>query len=615
MEPCGDQYKTMKIPFPKNDKKYSQINRSNILGNIWSSSNLDLQTNLGAIRVSPRLKLNTSTNEAPTLGLPVAYKFFDNAMFAICGTRVFVVIGTGGPSDGAFSEDASANAQTDYSADESDMQIFGGVLTTTTTDAVMTKDTAVGAWTSRAVVNPGGPHMLNYFKKFDRMYFTELFSQVRSMSTTYVVATPGSDYAIQLGSSASNIITCLKSTSQNMWIGTLNADQKGGRGRLFQWDGISQQVTAEYFTDNSMGVVAMVVDPVNDVPYVMDTNGVLSVFNGAGLTEVARLPFGQGTYMPWGAADPDNAERFIHPNGMFFTKNGTIRMLINNRANVSTNGTIENIPSGIWEWSRETGLVHMEPFTYTQSDTGTTITDFGQNQVEQVGALESMQVPSSLSVGQGTMLAGAKYYTNATSTFFGIFFDNSKDDIQKKGYLVSTWFESSEIASAWDDIWMSYRQFLNSTDNIVPKYRITEADSTFGTITWVDTTHFTILNSAVNVSNYWTSGTGGEVEILRGTGSGACVHITNAVNTAGTWTVTIDDAVTGVTTGTAVARFQNWIKLFPREPLSQVSSWNQWSVNTDSTPRVQFKICFTLTGPDEFYKAIITSNEDITTKQ
>jgi hypothetical protein len=397
-----------------------------------------------------------------------------------------------------------------------------------------------------------------------------------------------------------------------MWLGTINLDQRGGHGRLYQWDGVSQQVTAEYFTDNAMGVAAMVIDTVNDVPYIMDTNGVLSVFNGAGLTEVARLPFGEGHFMPYGP-DIDNSERFIHPNGMFFTKNGTILMLINNRAHISTNATIENLPSGIWEWSKETGLVHRQSFTYTEGNTGTEITDFGQNQVAAVGALGTMQIPTNSDSGQGVLLAGAEYYTDATSTLFGIFYDNSRNDVQKKGYLVSTWFESEEIASGWDTWWMSYRQFLDSTDNIVVKYRNIEEAPVQAAITWVNTTSFTVLNSAVDVSDYWTSGTGGEVEILRGTGGGACVHITNAVNNAGTWTVTIDEVVTGVTTGTAVARFQKWIKLFPTESLATPHNWAQFAIDTNSEPRIQVKMCFTYTGNGEFYKAVLTSNEDIKT--
>jgi len=162
--------------------------------------------------------------------------------------------------------------------------------------------------------------------------------------------------------------------------------------------------------------------------------------------------------------------------------------------------------------------------------------------------------------------------------------------------------------------WLSYRKFHVASANFTLKYRVTEEAPVEGTITWVNTTSFTVLNSAVDVSQYWTSGVGGEVEIVRGTGGGSCVHITNAVNVAGTWTVTIDEVVTGVTNGTAIGRFQKWIKVFPAESLASPKNWAQFAIGTDSTPRIQVKGCFTLTGKGEFYKAILTSNEDIKTQ-
>ncbi len=158
---------------------------------------------------------------------------------------------------------------------------------------------------------------------------------------------------------------------------------------------------------------------------------------------------------------------------------------------------------------------------------------------------------------------------------------------------------------------MSYRQFLDASDNIVLKYRSTEETPVQGTITWVNTTSFTVANSVCDVSQYWTSGVGGEVEILQGVGSGLCAHITNAVLAGGTWTVTIDETATGATTTTAIARFQKWIKIFPVESLTSPRNWAQFAIGTDSTPRIQVKMCFTYTGQGEFYKAILTSNEDI----
>src|SRR3990167_7507089 len=45
--------------FPPTDKEYTylQVNRGDDIGSIWSSMNLDLQSNLGQLRLAPRLIL------------------------------------------------------------------------------------------------------------------------------------------------------------------------------------------------------------------------------------------------------------------------------------------------------------------------------------------------------------------------------------------------------------------------------------------------------------------------------------------------------------------------------------------------------------------------------
>lgn len=224
-------------------------------------------------------------------------------------------------------------------------------------------------------------------------------------------------------------------------------------------------------------------------------------------------------------------------------------------------------------------------------------------------------IPSDASGRNGTLLVGATVYTDASTTTSVISIDDSNNTIQKRGYMVTDWFESSGIASAWDVFWMTYRKFLHAEDTITVKYRTTEEAPVEAAITWVNSTTFTVLNSAVVVSDYWTGGagtTGGEVEITRGDGGGAPAHITSAVNNAGTWTVVLDEAINNSGgTNTATARFQKWTKIFPAESLATPHNWGQFAIGSDTEPRVQLKMCFTFVGNDEFYKGIITSNEDI----
>lgn len=608
----------MSYIFPSgSNKTYLQNNRSNVfpIGNLWSTFNIDLQSNIGVLRISPRLKLNYSSVDANQFGIPVAIKFFDGKIFALCDTYIFKNSGTpDNTSWVADGSDSTGSQDGNFEADASDMETFNDTLCATTKTGLYSKaytGTGAGAWTSRDSLTTGQNHVVCYFKKFDRLYYTNGVDNVLSIGTDWATADPGADYAISLTTQPPQYqINCLRSNSNYVWIGSVNAYNNGGPGKISQWDGISAQVTAEYNLNNAQGCMAIAIDPRSDTPFVMDSNGVLSSFNGSGFTEVGRLPF-PFSRLPYNIADTDN-EKFIHPNGMYFTKNGTLRCLINNRTTSSSINVAENMPSGVWEWSEKTGFVHVSSASYNPP-ASSVITDYGQNRVSRVGALVPMNVPNTSNV-DGTYMAGLQIYTNASDTLTGIFYDNSKDDVRKKGYFVTDWIESREIADSWDSWKVSFRKFLNANDNIVFKYRVEEEDPVVGTITWVDTTHFTVADSVCVVSNYWTSGTGGEVEILRGTGSGSCVHITNAVLAGGTWTVTVDEAVTGVTTGTATARFQKWIKLFPAENLNSYSTWAQYEIGTDSTPRIQIKGCLTYTGIGEFYKGILTSNEDIKSK-
>jgi len=589
----------MKNYFPQKDKQYLQTNRSNILGNLWSSLNLDLESNLGAMRLGTRLKLNTSTADDADLGCPVAFKRFSTKIWAICGTRIFT---NGGEPQMTFTEDASTGAVTDYSSDYSDLEIFNGLLWSSTTDELLSCNG--GTWTSRDTLTASTIHVMTYFKKFNRLYYSDDIYTIRSIDTSNVVASSG-DYFINLLGNSTLVITCLKTTSDYIWIGCKGNTIAGGlQGYVLKWDGISAQVTDSYKIDGAQGVNSMVIR--NNVPYIMDSRGILLKYTGSSFEEVGRLPATENLIN----FVNDKNDRFIHPNGLITTKNVTILALVNNEYENNAGSIAENLPSGVWEWSEDKGFIHKHPFTYN-SVANSTITDYGQNRISRVGAIADMNISSTTSGYNGTMMMGATIFTNATDSVSAIFINDSNNTVQKKSYFVTTWFESNEVADAWDALSASFKTLATSGDNIVFKYRTTEISPVEATITWINTTSFTVLNSACDVSNYWTSGTGGEVEIIQGTGSASCAHITNAVNNAGTWTVTLDETITGVTTGTAKARFQKWIKLFPKDTLTTISTYLQTEIGTDSTPRIQIKGCLTYTGDGEFYKAIINSNEDI----
>jgi hypothetical protein len=400
----------------------------------------------------------------------------------------------------------------------------------------------------------------------------------------------------------------MKAVSDGIWIGVV--DYTGGPGYVYKWDGTSTQVNKSYKLE-AQGALSCVIK--NDIPYIIDSNGNLLQFNGGTFVKLDGLNR-YNKKMLYNALGTNNS-RFIHPNGMAIV-NGKINMLIDGRnydsSTASSDTLLEVIPSGIYEYDPEKGLVHK----HSVSTNGVgDIIDYGAAKVSGVGALAEWNTPSTASGRNGTLICGANYYLDATTTKAGIFYDDSNDTLQKAGSFITTKYSSTDsrgfptVQNIWNSISTSYRKLLTSTDKIIVKYRVFQSEPVEATITWASTTSFTVLNSAVVVSNYWSSGTGGEVEIVSGIGAGKCSHITNAVNVAGTWTVTVDETYMSAS-GTAKARFQLWKKL---QTITYNNAQEAGVTFEDTTIGIasnwiQFKVFMLFTGRDELEQILVQNN-------
>lgn len=590
------------IKIPGESKKWNQQNRSDLLGNLWSTWNVDLQSNVGAVKISPRLKLSTSTTDDADLGVPVAFKYFNSRIWALCGTNIF---SNGGGVDDTFTDDVgvSSGAQNDHSADESDMEVFNGTLCATTTDSLWSSDGST--WTSRDTLNTGSAHLMTYFKKFDRLYYTNQADNVISINGSWSTADPGADYAISLSTSTNSYtITSIKASANRIWIGVVDLNDLSAPGKILEWDGFSADVINEHKLNN-YGCMAIAINPRNGSPYAIDGSGVVYSYSGNGFTEVARLPLNEN--VAYNPADSDN-ERFIHPNGFVFGKNGTLLMLVNNRPNVSASVAVkERFPSGVWEFSETNGLSHRYSFSYNPVGSST-ITDYGQNRVSRVGALAIFDLQRNSTTEDGSLLAGATFYTDASSTSSGIFIDNSLNTIRKNGYFVTQKIFSPNVSENWEKFYLRFKRFLSSNDRITIKWRTFDLAPTEATITWTALNQFT---TTTDVSAYYdsTNSIGYEVEVLQGKGSGKCAQITAISENAGTYTVTVDEDFTGVSAaGTSKARFQKWIKgkVEDRQgadlldvTLKEKSNW------------IQFKVVMDSTGDNEIYDIILEHSKHI----
>lgn len=573
-------------------KTINQNNRSKILGYLWSSFNIDLQSEVADIKVSPRLRINTSG--VSNQGRMVAARAFDQRVFAVCGTRVFKnsaqnLIAT-------FSEDASTDVQTDLSATQSDMEIFNGELFVSTIDALYSKTAnslGTGAWNSRGLlVASTAIHKLCYFQKFNRLYVLDGDNLIKSVSVTngsFNALTITGDYTLSLNNNYGIFYTMAADTN-DIWIGTLNTVPSNtlpvmeGAG-ILRWDGISSSVYQ--YKVRAGAVLAICRNPVDGLMYAVDSNAALLKFNGSGFQEIDRLPINKKNLKN---AVTNGYGNFIHPNGMSFTRDGTLKILINNLVGDNDATIIENLASGIWEWDPKRGFVHTNTASL-MTLASSTLTDHAQNRVSAVGALYEPNIYSESSDGKPTLICGIDYYSDASTAVSGIFVDDPLNSVQKYGYIVTPWIFSQGLKDTWKKVWLKIRQLLDSGDRVVLKYRTTETSPTEISITWVNTTSFT---TATNVSAL----VGYEVEILQGTGGGKCAHIT-AVSGSGPYTVTLDETYTGVTTGTAKARVQNWKK---SSSFTSQSNEDATFLIGDSSVRIQLKVCMQFTGDDEIFE-------------
>jgi len=588
----------MPIKIPNETKKFKQIGNSDVLGNIWSSFNLDLSENLGRIRISPRCMLVDGTVGASTLTnmeTPVTFKFFDNGtnerIWCIAGARMFY---NSGDPDYVFTQDATASTPTSLN-DGCDMENFNAALYIAG-NGDLTKYT--GSWSVVSTAPNSGNAQMCVFQ--NRLYVTQgdstASAQIFSCSSGDVVVEPTAApntnlYTLDLtsfggGDSSNNDITSIRSASDRIWIATrnlgdTNARATGLKGRVYEWDGVSTSPTRVYELDTLGGVALVIKD---DIPYVVDADGKLMKFDGSGFVEVARLPVLPSRYLKNPAANSP-VQRFIHPRGITLRDNRIV-MLINN-LNVDDTTIIENLPSGVWEYDEAVGLYHKYSIGISPVDFSTR-TDYAQNRLANVGALFASKTAQS-SDNDGDLMMGVGYYTSATVDEFGVFCNNTKDTKSKVGYLVTTKIESQNVQDVWQKVYVKYKKLLDSTDKIVLKYRTSEPVAVEGTITWVSTTQFT---STIDLSTY---AVGDEVEVTRGTGGGQIEHITVISYSNPTYTVTVENAVTGAT-GTGSARFQKWAKIGTAS--NQTLDYSEFPIDKQSN-WIQLKCVMYFTGKNE----------------
>jgi hypothetical protein len=533
-----------------------QLNVGDVQGTLFNTFNCDLTYNKGKMSVAPRTRITTNT--ITNMGTPCAFAFYNGLYYSIMGTRLFKASNP----QGAFTVvtagvGSTYAAPTDCDSRYSDLTVFNGQLIISTESAIYRMDT-LELFDKIDGVSPLSSATVRPVTVYNnRLYYTRLPYTIVSCDTTYAISsTAASAYNITL--SPSSEVTFIESHSVGLYIGTTRTDST--EGEVVDWNGETKNTPRAEYNVYAQGALSAYVD--NRLFYVMNSDAILLQFNGGKFVEVARLPIRRNALFNANATGSTGSDRFIHPNGMTLIDNN-LSLLINATNNDGSGTQEENIHSGIWEfidsksytqnnitYSSGGSLYHKYSMSY--NTIGGTQTDNGQIILKGVGALYNTYDLSSFSNAQkGNFLAGASFYSDATTVGYGAFTDNYFDDEQKAGFFSTVQLRAENFEDMWQRVTTLYTP--SNSFNFVWKYRKKRTDHIDFTITWVSTTTFTTTQVGIVE--------GDEITIIQGKGGGRVAHVVGTPTfSSPNYTVTLDEAIINVS-GTAKARLQKWKKI------------------------------------------------------
>lgn len=549
-------------------KKINQPNLGENFGQLWASWGLDLLSSPGRFKIADYMIKKTDSADDADLGWPTAFVRSEadgtDRWWALCHTVLFKTAGT--DPTAAFTQDAIASTPTGLNHFYSDLVDFNGALIVSRSGDL--DKLSGGVWTAS--------------------WWQGTLGQTALTSSIYIPLHVGFEGRLLIGDGRyvhavtkdNNVkykavilkpefrVVKIVSTTTSYFIFARNL--KSGTAKAFEWDGYSENFNREYDLEATRPFSAVVKD---NIPYCVVNTGHLKKFNGGGFDVVGQFPIANYPSLNW--KDDFSDPRPMHPNGMT-VKDEEILMLISGATNGVITQLLPNMPSGVWAWNERNGLYHKHALS--QNKQGGSVYDSGSEVVHVPGALVSVD-------DQRQLLAGAGIYDdNVTTEKKGIHYLSSGP----RARFITPKIYSSQVQSSWASIWTRFKQLASSSDKIIVKYRTSDdfdlKDGYYQrrfAITWTAGNTFTTTDT-----NFANVAVGNEVEIFVGKGSGRTVHITDISESAGTYTVTIDETLTSVS-GTAQVRVANWTKL---EAINDTNILEKETGIFDQGGWIQFKL-------------------------
>jgi hypothetical protein len=351
------------------------------------------------------------------------------------------------------------------------------------------------------------------------LYILEDGNEVYSVSSTGTVDKTGNG---TLDFSATEyFFTSMEFTSNRMWLG--GRDLLTGKSVVAEWDmSFDESTPNRVYRLSAHGVVSIVIW--DDSPVLMLTDGSMRFYNGSTFykKDGANLPPPPTGYTYYGdqvsVSGFDWEETIMHPKGSDIIDD-LPHFLINPKLEQTGSAVIpQNLiaTAGVYCYDPEIGLYNRFPIERIGATSGFGATPIGTGKT---GVLKSTYSAST------KFLASAEFSQNGTNKAVLFGSDNSLT------LAARSWFE---ILST---------RFKNSADRILIKYRLSKSSTLPkpADVTWVSTTQFTSTDT-----DFANVVVGDMVMPYTGNGSGCTAHVSAISYSNPTYTVTLDEAVTGV---------------------------------------------------------------------
>lgn len=517
----------MSITIPQN-KKWTQFNQGDIFGTIFASRNIDLNTP-GILKLAQRTRYIGQTSSGSFLDAHAILLY--NGYYYICSNRMF----TATRALAGFTQDVSANAPS--SGPITDGCVWNGNLYVAKTSRVskLATTTWTQDWSSADFANTGSsfPHPIEpNVTNIDLLVGDgNLLKRCSSTGTITTALTLPSNYVI-------NWIR--KGTNVN-YIGLNEA--YGGRGAVAIYDGLATTLEANSIIPiQATTPLSGVIDD-NGILYILQSDGRLMRFNGSGFSYEAELPCFRDYNLrkDWGGS-LTVAKRVLN-RGMAIVR-GKIHISVNASP---PSARYSNFLSGIWVYDQENKSLYHK---YAVSNSNS-ITDYGQNEVTAMTAIcpvfegggynDANYVDPTESVG-GVLIVGCRNSGNTQITQYNTLASITTGE--NRGQMTLNRIENLGIKEGRTSLYCKFEGVNNSTDKIIFKYR-TKYRTTIQVlstgITWTSNTTFTSIDTDLSSAEV-----GDEITILSGSGAGSTAHISSISYSNPTYTVVLDEEITGV---------------------------------------------------------------------